>query len=117
MKFLIINQNYPLEDYKAQETLDLALGLSTFEQEVSLLFIDKAILQLLKTQQPKLNYRKDFIATFKAFPIYDIKNVYFDEESFHKYHLKDDDLIITGTIINKEQTLRLIEKVNIVLSV
>lgn len=101
-------QKYLFNSYKAQEMLDLALALSTFEHTVQLLFIDSAVLQLLKNQQPNLNYRKDFITTFKALAMYDINDIYVDEASLAQFKLSKEDLIIDVTIVNKATVVKII---------
>lgn len=117
MQCLLINQNTPLDNYNAQEMLDLALALSTFDQTVQLLFIDCAVLQLLKQQHPNIGYRKDFIATFKALPMYDINNIYVDKDSLTQYQLNKDDLIIDVIVVDKEKIIKLMETVDILLNV
>lgn len=116
MHYLLIHQTTPLESYNAQETLDLALALSTFNHTVQLLFIDNGVLQLLK-QQPSICYRKDFVAVFKALSMYDIKNVYVDGSSLIQRGLTKNDLAIDVILVNKQQIITLMNTANIVLNV
>ena len=117
MQYLLINQVSPLHHYKAQEILDLALALSTFDQIVHILFIDNALLQLLQHQQPTINYRKNFVKTFKALPMYDINNVYVDADSLTKLGLHQHDLIIEVNVVDKEKIVKLMNTVDIVLNI
>lgn len=117
MQCLIINHSVPFNNYNAQEMLELALALATFEENIKLLFIGEAVLQLLKAQQPELLFRKDFIVTFKALPLYDIREIYLDAASLQQYQLEPQDLIINAKIINKAKIVKLIETANLVINI
>ncbi len=116
MKYLLINQLAPFNSNTAQESLDLAIALSTFEQKVQLLFLGNGVLQLLKNQQPKLIYRKDFITTFRALTMYDISEIYVDKDSLHERMISKDDLIIDAIVVNTGNIAKIMEEADIVLN-
>ena len=71
----IVNTKSSFNDANARESLDLALIYAAFDQQVTVLFIGDGVYQLIGKQQPKQLDSKDFLATMKAFDLYDIDNV------------------------------------------
>jgi len=116
MQYLLINQTAPFDGNTAQEILDLALALSTFEQNVQLLFLGDGIFQLLKNQQPNFIYRKDFIATFKALAMYDVADVYVDAASLNARRISKNDLVIDVMLVSAEDIVEIMDAVDVVLN-
>ena len=114
MRYLIINQTSPFQNYVAQDALDLAIALSTFEQTVQLIFLGDGVLQLLKQQQANRLARKDFIKTFNALAMYDVTEVYVDATSMHNKMLSIDDLIMQVNIASTAQIAAFIAAADIV---
>ncbi len=100
MKTAILNTQAPFASQSARDSLDLAMTLATYEQELSLFFKGEAVLQLLKSQKSLEIGRKDFTKTFKALPLYDIEQVYLDESALKEYNLSLADLSIEPTLLN-----------------
>lgn len=63
------------------------MTVAAFDQEVSLLLLDKAVFQLKKLQQPEAAGLKDTAAIFKALPIYNINTIYVETESLQEWGL------------------------------
>lgn len=101
-KICIIFRSAPLGSTKGREALDLALLSASFEQEVSLVFVDDGVLHLLKDQQPELIGGKDYLASLKALPFYDIEAVFACKQSLGDYGLSHSLLSIPVTILNDE---------------
>jgi tRNA 2-thiouridine synthesizing protein C len=101
-KILFINRTFPYGSSRAQEGLDVLLMASAFNQIINVLFIDQSILQLKKSQNPKVIAQKKFTKTFKALPLYDIDNIYLEETALLKYQLSEQDLIIPVTVVNSD---------------
>ena len=98
-KLTIIFRRAPHASPHGREALDLALLSASFEQEVSLIFVDEGVLNLVKTQQPELVGAKDFIATFGALPLYDIDTILACEASLQEYGLANTELTIAPSIV------------------
>lgn len=64
-----------------QETLDIVMTAAAFDQEVSLLLLDKAVFQLKKHQNLENTGLKDTAPIFKALPLYNIQYIYVEAES------------------------------------
>ncbi|MCE9687319.1 sulfurtransferase complex subunit TusC [Shewanella sp. AS16] len=102
-KLCIVFRRAPHGTAHGREGLDLALLSASFEQEVSLLFMDEGVLNLLKQQQPELIGAKDYIATFKALPLYDVETVLVCKQSLAELGLSTGLLSIPVTVFNHEQ--------------
>ena len=74
--YLLIHSLWPFSNKGAQEGLELALALATFNQKVDLLFMGDGLWQITNHQKPEIILRKDFIATFKALKAFGVANIY-----------------------------------------
>jgi tRNA 2-thiouridine synthesizing protein C len=82
---LLIQQSSAFDGAVAREAQDLALALAATEHQVTLLYRDAAVLQLLPlAQQPAV---KDFTLAQKLFELYDIAAVYVCQHSLSRYQL------------------------------
>jgi tRNA 2-thiouridine synthesizing protein C len=77
----IINQSAPYGSSNGQESLDMALAMSNFAQDVSLFFIEDGVLQLLSSQNAASIDNKNYHKTFPALEFYDIENIYVCKQS------------------------------------
>jgi tRNA 2-thiouridine synthesizing protein C len=91
-KLTIIFRRAPHGTPHGREALDLALLSASFEQKVSLIFVDEGVLNLVKAQQPELVGVKDYIASFGALPLYDVDTVLACETSLLEYGLNNIEL-------------------------
>jgi tRNA 2-thiouridine synthesizing protein C len=93
-RYLFIMRRLPYSGTRLQETLDAILTAAAFDQHVALLFVDDAVWQLKSQQQPAGLALKDTSAIFKALQIYDVNELYVEQESLHAAGLTDVDLIL-----------------------
>jgi tRNA 2-thiouridine synthesizing protein C len=99
----ILNKSAPYGMVNGQESLDMALALSNFGQQVSLFFIEDGVLQLIKQQIPDKIQHKAYHKTFGALTFYDIDNIYVCQQSLLERNLTARDLSIAVTLIEPEQ--------------
>lgn len=83
----------PFTDIRGQELTDLLLTYAAFEQPLSLLFSDSAVLSLLPPNNDASAGIKTYNRQFKALPMYDIDRIYVDQQSFVQYGLVDQTLL------------------------
>jgi len=114
-KLCILFRCSPHGTVRGREGLDLALLSASFEQEVSLVFVDEGVLHLIKDQQPDLIGAKDYISTFKALPLYDIDSVFVCKQSLADYGLSHSLLSIPVTVVNDEAIAAHLKQVDEVL--
>ena len=104
----ILNKSAPYGNVNGQESLDMALAMSNFGQEVSLFFIEDGVLQLIKQQTPDKIQHKAYHKTFGALTFYDIDNIYVCQQSLLERNLSAIDLSINVSLMEPDQLSTLI---------
>jgi tRNA 2-thiouridine synthesizing protein C len=98
----IINKSAPYGSSNGQESLDMAMAMSNFAQDVSVFFIEDGVLQLLLSQDPAAIDAKAYHKTFKALEFYDIENIYVCRQSLEQRGIKSTQLCIEVTLIEHD---------------
>lgn len=95
-KLLFISRHAPYGSSLAKEALDAVLATSAYDQELSLLFMDDGIFQLLKEQETEEIGQKNFAAILPALSLYDIDNVYVHKESLEARQIAREEIIFAN---------------------
>lgn len=91
-QILVVFRSSALSSSLAREAQDMAMALAAVGHQVSLLYQDEAVLQLIaRNNSPAV---KDFTVAQKLFPLYDIEQVYVCETSMQRFALQLADLRI-----------------------
>jgi tRNA 2-thiouridine synthesizing protein C len=98
----IINKSAPYGSSNGQESLDMAMAMSNFSQDVSVFFIEDGVLQLLLSQDPAAIDAKAYHKTFKALEFYDIENIYVCSQSLAQRGIQRSQLCIPVTLIEHD---------------
>lgn len=114
-KILIILSQPPYSDARAKDALDIALTSAAFEQEVSLLFSQDACYLLLDQQNPQPIAQKNLSNTLKALPMYDIEQLYVDEEALRVRGISAEQVESSAECLNKERIAEMIHENDVVL--
>jgi tRNA 2-thiouridine synthesizing protein C len=93
-KISIVFRHSPYGTTKTREGIDFALLSASFEQQVSLIFCDEAVLHLLPNQQAELAGSKDYVSVFKAFELYEIETILACKQSLVALGIKQQELAI-----------------------
>ena len=91
-KFMYMNRKSPYGTIYALESLEVVLIAAAFDQDVSLVFADDGVYQLMKGQNTDEIGMKNFSPTYSALGDYDIKKIYIEKESLEERGLSLDDL-------------------------
>jgi tRNA 2-thiouridine synthesizing protein C len=91
-KFMYVNRKSPYGTIYALESLEVVLITAAFDQDVSLVFTDDGVYQLMKNQNTEGIGMKNFSATYSALGDYEVKKVYIDKESLEERGLSLSDL-------------------------
>jgi tRNA 2-thiouridine synthesizing protein C len=91
-KFLYVNRKAPYGTIYAWESLEVVLIGAAFEQDVSLLFMDDGVYQLVKEMDTAGIGMKNFTATYAALGDYDVNKIYVDKDALTERGLALDDL-------------------------
>ena len=91
-KFMYMNRKAPYGTIYALESLEVVLIAAAFDQDVSLVFADDGVYQLMKGQNTDDIGMKNFSPTYSALGDYDIKKIYIEKESLEERGLSLEDL-------------------------
>jgi len=105
---LVVFTQPPLAASLPKEGLDLALVSSTFEQRTGLIFLGESVLQLSQKQQPNILDLKGTQAMLKALGLYDIDQIYVEEQAMLDYGLANTDLLVVAKKASQLQLKKLI---------
>ena len=112
----IINQSAPYGSSNGQESLDMALAMSNFAQNVSVFFIEDGVLQLLTSQHAASIDNKAYHKTFSALEFYDIESIYVCKQSLMQRGLKESQLCIPVILMELEDLSNLLAEQQHVMS-
>jgi len=89
-RFLFVFSCAPHASLRIQEHMDMLLTAAAFEQSVGVLFIDDGVMLLTAKQNPEVIGCRDIAAILNSLPIYDVEDLYVEEESFGERGLQLD---------------------------
>jgi tRNA 2-thiouridine synthesizing protein C len=92
-KFMYLNRRAPYGTIYAWESLEVVLIGAAFDQEVSLVFIDDGVYQLVKGSDTSESNMKNFTPTYRTLGDYGVRHMYVDKASLEARGLSQDDLI------------------------
>lgn len=92
-KFMYLNRRAPYGTIYAWESLEVVLIGAAFDQEVSLMFIDDGVYQLVKGSDTSKSEMKNFMPTYRTLGDYGVRHMYVDQASLEARGLTADDLI------------------------
>lgn len=116
MTYLFLLRQSPYGSTLAREALDMALATAAFDQKVQLVFLNDGVYQLLQDQQAELKQRKNISKTLLALELYEIEEVYADEQSIKERGLHTYQLAENIRYLNNEQISILIKQADAVMS-
>ncbi len=93
-KFMFVNRKAPYGTIYALEGLEVVLISAAFDQDVSMVFMDDGVYQLVKGPHTKAIGMKNFSPTYRALEGYDIEKLYVEQESMEARGLTEADLLV-----------------------
>ncbi len=115
-KFMFLNRKAPHGTVYALEGLEVVLITAAFDQDVSLVFTDDGVYQLMKGIDTKGIEVKDFSKTYRALDGYDIEKLYVDQTSLDARGLTEDDLIVDVSVLSDDEMKNLMDEQDVVIS-
>ena len=115
-KFMFLNRKAPHGTVYALEGLEVVLITAAFDQDVSMVFTDDGVFQLMKGIDTKGIEVKDFSKTYRALEGYDIEKLYVEKESMDARGLTEDDLLVDVTVMSRAEMGELMDQQDVVLS-
>jgi tRNA 2-thiouridine synthesizing protein C len=95
-KLLFISRHAPYGSSLAKEALDAVLAAAAYDQDISLLFMDDGVFQLLNNQETKSIHQKNFAMMLSALSYYDIDKIYVHQESLQARQILLSELLLTN---------------------
>ncbi len=92
-KFMYVNRRAPYGTIYAWESLEVVLIGAAFDQEVSLVFMDDGVFQLVKGSDTSESDMKNFMPTYRTLGDYGVRHMFVDKASLEARGLTADDLI------------------------
>jgi len=90
---MYLNRRAPFGTIYAWESLEVVLIGAAFDQEVSLMFADDGVYQLVKGCDTSESDMKNFMPTYRTLGDYGVRYMYVDRASLEARGLTADDLI------------------------
>ncbi|NIM73376.1 MAG: sulfurtransferase complex subunit TusC [Gammaproteobacteria bacterium] len=115
-KFMYVNRRAPHGTIYAQESLEVVLIGAAFDQDVSLVFIDDGVYQILKDQDTGGIGTKNFSKTYRALEMYDVEKLYVERESMQARGVTENDFNVPVEVKTAEEIGRLMDEQDIVLT-
>lgn len=115
-KFMFVNRRAPYGTVYALESLEVVLITATFDQDVSLAFLDDGVYELVKGQNTKGIGVKNFSPSYRALEGYDVEKLYVERESLEARGLTEADLLVPVEVLDSAQMGALMAEQDVVLS-
>ena len=115
-KFMFVNRKAPHGTVYALEGLEGVLISAAFDQDVSMVFTDDGVYELIKGMNTKGIEVKDFSKTYRALEGYDIEKLYVEKTSMDARGLTEDDLIVDVTVLDSAEMASLMAEQDVVIS-
>ncbi len=114
-KFLFLLRKAPHGTIYALEGLEAILVFCSYEQEISLLFMDDGVFSLEKGQDTSELGIKNFSSTYRVLEDYGVTRVCVDKESLEIRGLGKKDLLIDVEVMNDQEIADLMNKQDVIL--
>jgi tRNA 2-thiouridine synthesizing protein C len=102
-RFLFVNRKAPYGTVYALESLEVVLISAAFDQDVSLVFMDDGVYQIVKNQETDGIKMKNFSRTYRALDGYEVEKLYVEKESLDARGLTKDDLLVDVEILSSQE--------------
>jgi tRNA 2-thiouridine synthesizing protein C len=115
-KFMFVNRKAPYGTVYALEGLEVVLISAAFDQDVSLVFLDDGVYELVKGQNTKSIEVKNFSPTYRALEGYDIEKLYVERESLAARGLTEENLVVPVEVLSAAELSELMGQQDVVIS-
>ncbi len=115
-KFMFVNRKAPYGTIYALESLEVVLIAATFDQDVSLVFIDDGVYELVKGQDTQAIGIKNHSKTYRALDGYDVEKLFVERESMDERGLTEADLLVPVEVLSSTEMAALMAEQDVVLS-
>ncbi|MFL0798465.1 MAG: sulfurtransferase complex subunit TusC [Cellvibrionaceae bacterium] len=115
-KLLFVSRQAPYGNSLPREALDAVLAASAYEQDISYLFMNDGVFQLLKQQDPTEIGLKNLSATLQALELYGVDKIFACKESLQQRGLNQADLCMNVQVMERSALQSLLHSQDKILS-
>jgi tRNA 2-thiouridine synthesizing protein C len=115
-KFMYVNRKAPYGSIYAQESLEVVVVAAAYEQDVTLVFLDDGVYQIVKGQDTSAAELKNFSPAFRALDGYDVEKLYVEKEAMEARGLTEEDLLVDVTLMSATEITDVMAVQDVVLS-
>ena len=115
-KFCYVNRKAPYGTVYALESLEMVLIAAAFDQDVSVVFMDDGVYQIIKDQETDGIGIKNFSKTYRALEGYDVENLYVSKESMEERGLTEDDFLVDVDVLDQAALSALLAEQEVVIT-
>jgi tRNA 2-thiouridine synthesizing protein C len=94
----------------------VVLVAAAFDQHVSMVFLDDGVYQLQNNQNTTGIGMKNFSATYRALPDYEVEKIYVEKESLLARGLSAEDLVIPVEVVAADALREIMAQQDVVIS-
>jgi tRNA 2-thiouridine synthesizing protein C len=102
-KIMHIMRRAPHGSIYSYEGLEMILIMASYEQDITVVFIDDGVYALKKDQDTEALGIKGFSQTFRALDGFDVEKLYVDRISLEERGLNHEDLVVPVEIMESDQ--------------
>jgi tRNA 2-thiouridine synthesizing protein C len=113
---MFVNRKAPFGTIYALESLEVVLITATFDQDVSLAFLDDGVYEIVKGQNSKGIGIKNHSPSYRALEGYDVEKLYVERESMDARGLTEDDLLVPVEVLSSAEMGDLMAEQDVILS-
>lgn len=115
-KVLILCRNAPYGTGTSREAIDVALAGAVFNQNISILFLDDGVYQLLNDQQADVIEQKNQTKLLDSLEMYDIEQLYVERDSLENRGLNTEHIHRAARVLEATNISAFISSHQVVLS-
>ncbi len=115
-KFMFVNRRPSYGTIYALEGLEMVLITGAFDQDVTVVFMDDGVFQIVKGQDTKAINMKNFSPTFRALEGYDIEKLFVEKESLEARGLTPEDFVVPVEVKSAAEIAELMAEQDVVIS-
>ena len=109
-KIMHVMRRPPHGSIYSYEGLEMILIMASYDQDITLVFIDDGVYALKKGQDTDGIGIKGFAKTFLALDGYDVEKLYVERQSLEERGLKEEDLVVPVEVVDSEVIGMLIQE-------
>ena len=115
-RIILVCRKAPYGNALAREALEIALAAAVYDQNLAIVFCGDGVWQLLENQNTETINSKNQQKLLSAFAMYDIDEIYVEDNALHSRNISPEELSIEATIINQKTIAALFDSADILLN-